>query len=56
MTSHIDFIDITGPVASTKIIIENWHGNQYVEYLQLLKFPGTGWQIISKAFDGYYGV
>ena len=29
-TSHIDFIDITGPVASTKIIIEVWQGANFV--------------------------
>lgn len=55
-TGRLDYLDISGQAASAKVIIENWHGNQYVEYLQLLKFPGTGWQIISKAFDGYYGV
>ncbi|WP_297863262.1 nuclear transport factor 2 family protein [uncultured Acidaminococcus sp.] len=54
-TGRLDYLDISGQAASAKVIIENWHGNQYVEYLQLLKFPQTGWQIISKAFDGYYG-
>lgn len=38
-TGRLDYLDISGQAASAKVIIENWHGNQYVEYLQLLKFP-----------------
>lgn len=52
---RLDYLDIRGRAASAKVVIEDWHGNDYVEYLHLLKFPDTGWQIISKVFDGYYG-
>jgi hypothetical protein len=51
-TSHIDFIDITGPVASTKIIIEDWHGANFVEYFHLLKTM-EGWKISSKTGIGF---
>lgn len=51
-TSHIDFIDITGPVASTKIIIEDWHGANFVEYFHLLKTM-KGWKISSKTGIGF---
>lgn len=51
-TSHIDFIDITGPVASTKIIIEDWHGANFVEYFHLLK-TSEGWKISSKTGIGF---
>lgn len=49
---RIDSIDITGNVASAKVIIENWHGNNYVEYLHFLKYRNT-WKIVSKVFDVY---
>ena len=51
-TARIDYIDISGHAGMAKVIVENWHGQDYVEFLQLLKENGR-WTIISKAFDGY---
>lgn len=51
-SARIDNIDRTGAAASAKVIVEDWHGNNYVEYLHLIKQNGS-WQIISKAFDHY---
>lgn len=51
-TARIDYIDVSGHAGMAKVIVENWHGQDYVEYLQLLKENGT-WTIISKAFDDY---
>lgn len=51
-TARIDYIDISGHAGMAKVIVENWHGQDYVEYLQLLKENGR-WTIISKAFDAY---
>lgn len=51
-TARIDYIDISGHAGMAKVIVEDWHGEDYVEYLQLLKENGR-WTIISKAFDTY---
>lgn len=51
-TYHIDFIDITGPAASTKIIIEDWHGANFVEYFHLVN-TDQGWKISSKTGIGF---
>ncbi|MCI6084704.1 MAG: nuclear transport factor 2 family protein [Selenomonas sp.] len=51
-TGCIDWADIQNGVASLRVLIEDWHGQDYVEYLQLLKENGR-WTIISKAFDSY---
>ncbi len=51
-TARIDCIDISGHAGMAKVIVEDWHGQDYAEYLQLLKENGR-WTIISKAFDGY---
>ncbi len=52
---RIDSVDIIGRLASTKVIIEGWHGYNYVEYLHLLK-TGSTWEIVSKVFDVYKGL
>ncbi len=51
-TARIDYLDISGIAGVAKVIVEDWHGQDYVEYLQLLKENGR-WTIISKAFDSY---
>lgn len=51
-TGRLVSLDIANGVASAKVIIEDWHGQDYVEYLQLIKENGQ-WSIISKAFDAY---
>lgn len=51
-TARIDYLDISGIAGVAKVIVEDWHGRDYVEYLQLLKENGR-WTIISKAFDSY---
>lgn len=51
-TARIDYLDVSGRAGMAKVIVEGWHGWDYVEYLQLLKTE-EGWKIISKAFDQY---
>ncbi len=51
-TARLDYLDVSGHAGVAKVIVEDWHGNDYVEYLQLLKENGK-WTIISKAFDEY---
>lgn len=51
-TARIDYLDVSGHAGMAKVIVEDWHGQDYVEYLQLLKEDGR-WTIISKAFDTY---
>lgn len=53
-SSRLDYLDFNGHAASAKVIIEDWHGYAYVEYLHLLKTDGT-WKIVSKVFDAYRG-
>lgn len=51
-TSRIDYLDIVGNVASAKTTIENWHGNNFIEYQHLIK--GTeGWKIIAKTYTAF---
>ncbi|MDU8924945.1 nuclear transport factor 2 family protein [Pasteurellaceae bacterium LIM206] len=51
-TARLDYLDIHGKAASAKVVIEEWHGYRYVEYLHLLH-TADGWQIVSKVFDEY---
>lgn len=51
-TARIDYLDINGRAAVAKVVVEDWYGYDYVEYLQLIREDGK-WSIISKAFDTY---
>lgn len=46
-THRVEFIDIVGAVASIKIVVEDWHGFNFVEFFHLLK-TDEGWKISSK--------
>lgn len=41
-TARIDYLDISGIAGVAKVIVEDWHGQDYVEYLQLLKETAAG--------------
>ena len=47
-TGRIDMLDIQNGVASAKVIIENWHGINFVEFFHLIK-TRQGWKISSKS-------
>lgn len=49
---HIDFIDIMGGAASVKIVVEDWHGYNFVEFFHLIK-TSIGWKITSKTGIGF---
>ena len=48
-TARIDCIDISGHAGMAKVIVEDWHGQDYVEYLQLLKERRSLWSIMFTA-------
>ncbi|WP_044469978.1 nuclear transport factor 2 family protein [Mannheimia massilioguelmaensis] len=46
-TMRLDFSDIESPAACGKLIIEDWHGANFVEYMNLIKRNGE-WKIVAK--------
>lgn len=47
-TSHIDQADIANGVAAVKLIVEGWHGINFVEFFHLI-LTNAGWKISSKS-------
>ena len=45
----VDVLDATGDVAAIRITMENWHGQNFVDY-HLLRKEADGWKIIAKVF------
>src|SRR5699024_3968449 len=49
LKTRIDILDITETVASARIIIEDWNGVNFTDYMNLLKVDGE-WKLINKIF------
>lgn len=49
LKSRIDILDITETAASARIIIEDWNGVNFTDYMNLLKVDGE-WKLINKIF------
>lgn len=47
-THRTEFVDVHGPVASVRIIVEGWHGITFVEFFHLI-LTRQGWKITSKS-------
>lgn len=47
-TGRIDMLDIANGVASAKVLIEDWHGINFVEFFHLV-LTNQGWKISSKS-------
>ena len=49
---RIDILDVVGDMACARVVLENCHGNNYIDFLQLLK-TDDGWKIVSKVYQQY---
>ena len=45
----VDVLDATGDVAAIRIVMEDWHGQNFVDY-HLLRKDTDGWKIVAKVF------
>lgn len=45
----VDVLDVTNDIASIRITMEDWHGQNFVDY-HLLRKDADGWKIIAKVF------
>ena len=48
----VDVLDVTGDIAAIRITMEDWHGQNFVDY-HLLRKETDGWKIIAKVFTEY---
>ena len=49
---RIDVLDVANDIAVIRITMEDYFGENFVDY-HLLKKDKTGWKIISKVFTGF---
>ena len=47
--TRIDVLDVVNDIAVVRVVMEDWHGSNYVDFHQLMK-TNEGWKIISKVF------
>ncbi|MBR0260795.1 MAG: nuclear transport factor 2 family protein [Selenomonadaceae bacterium] len=45
----VDVLDVTNDIAAIRITMEDWHGQNFVDY-HLLRKEADGWKIIAKVF------
>ena len=45
----VDVLDATNDVAAIRIVMEDWHGQNFVDY-HLLQKTADGWKIVAKVF------
>jgi hypothetical protein len=50
--ARIDIFDISGNIATARVILENWHGLNFVDFHHLMKTE-DGWKIVSKIYTEY---
>jgi hypothetical protein len=50
--ARVDILDVVGNIASARVVMENWHGQNFVDFHHLLKI-NDGWKIVSKIFQAY---
>lgn len=46
---HIDILDVVGDIACARVVMEGWHGQNFVDFHQLMK-TDQGWKIVSKVY------
>lgn len=46
---RIDILDVVNDIACARVVMENWHGLNFVDFHQLMKVDGR-WQIVSKIY------
>lgn len=50
--TRVDILDIAGSIAVARITIEGWHGQDFVDYHELVKQDGE-WKIVAKVFNQF---
>ena len=45
----VDVLDATNDIAAIRITMEDWHGQNFVDY-HLLQKGADGWKIVAKVF------
>lgn len=50
--ARIDIFDISGNIATARVILENWHGHNFIDFHHLMKTE-DGWKIVSKIYTEY---
>ena len=49
LDARIASIDVVGSIATVRLELDNWTGQQYTDFFTLLKLDGA-WKIINKVF------
>ena len=50
--ARVDVLDIAGNVACARVVMEGWHGLNFVDFHVLMK-TDDGWKIVSKVYHQY---
>ena len=50
--AKIDILGVSGNIAVARVVLENWHGKNFVDFHQLMKTE-DGWKIVSKIYSQY---
>ena len=50
--ARVDILDVVGNIACARVVMENWHGQNFVDFHQLMKTDG-GWKIVSKIYQAF---
>lgn len=50
--ARVDILDVAGDIACARVVMENWHGQNFVDFHQLMK-TDDGWKIVSKIYQAY---
>ena len=50
--AKIDILDVSGNIATARVVLENWHGKNFIDFHQLMK-TDDGWKIVSKIYSQY---
>jgi len=46
---RIDILDVVNDIACARVVMEGWHGSNFVDFHHLMKTE-DGWKIVSKIF------
>lgn len=50
--ARIDILDVVGDIACARVIMEDWHGMNFVDFHHLMKTE-DGWKIVSKLYTQF---
>ncbi len=50
--ARVDILDIVGDIACARVVMENWHGMNFVDFHHLMKIEDS-WKIVSKIYTQF---